>query len=338
MKKIYYFVFLAMVVFVLAACGDSDEASGSGGVTLKMSTLSADGALIHEGYEKFKEVIEEENEDVKVELYANGQLASSDDQQLELVMNGTAHVLSVPTSTVSTATGINALNLFDVPFLFPSLEEMYAVLDSEIGDNLAKQIEEKTNVKVLGFIDLGTFSIGNTSKPIKKPEDLEGLKIRSMNAKLHINTVEALGATPSPLAYGEVYTGLEQGTIDGLQTTTSLIYGDRLYEPLNYLTVTRHVALPHVLMVNKGFYEGLTDEQKAAVDKAAEEHIKFARQLSIDDEKVAIDTMKEAGVEVHELSDEEIAMFSEQTKAVAENNMDILDEEVYQQVLEFLNK
>lgn len=344
MKKFLLKGMFLVLALLLVACGSDNSSNGSsssggGQVVLKMSTLSADGTVIHEGFEKFAEAVEREsNGEIKVELYANGQLANGDTQQFELVDSGSVHVLSVPTYTVAAAANMNSLNVFDLPFLFNDLDEMYSVLDSEVGDELKKQIEEKTNVVPIGFIDLGTFSIGNTKRPIEKPEDIQGLKIRSMNAKIHLDTVSKFGGTPAPIAYGEVFTALEQGTIDGLQTTTSLIYGDRLYEAINYLTVTRHVPLPHIMMINADFYEGLSEEHKEVIHKAAAEHQEFARQLSIDDEKVAIDTMKENGIEVVELTDEQKKPFLEKVSQIAEENMDILDEDFYNKVMDHLGR
>ncbi|MFC5591367.1 TRAP transporter substrate-binding protein [Sporosarcina soli] len=334
---------LMAVVLLLSGCGAAKEPGtvGANGekVVIRMANLVSADNFLNIGYEKFKEVAEREsNGQIEVQIYSNGTLTPSEDIEYEMLQTGVLNVVTNAGFIVGANAQIPAFNIFDVPFLFENEEEMYELIDGEYGELLKKSLEEKSNAYYLGTFSIGSFAIANNKKSVRTPADLKGLKIRSTTTPLQASTIAAMGANPTPISYGEIFTSLQQGTIDGVQTTTPLIFADKFYEVSNHLTLTRHFPLPHILMVNKTFYDSLTDELKAAVDKAAEEQVQYARQLATEAEKNAIEKMKADGVDVVELTPEELELFKEAVQPAIDKNIDKVGEKNYQKALELLGK
>ncbi|HJF30459.1 MAG TPA: TRAP transporter substrate-binding protein [Sporosarcina psychrophila] len=328
------FLTLAATTLLLSGCGVAKEAGTVGAdgekVVIRMANLVSADNFLNIGYEKFKEVAEEESDgQIEVQIYNNGTLTTSEDIEYEMLQTGVLDIVTNAGFIVAANAQIPAYNIFDVPFLFSNEEEMYTLIDGEYGDILKNSLEEKSNAYYLGAFSIGSFAIANNKKEVRTPSDLEGLKIRSTTTPLQSGTIAAMGANPTPISYGEIFTSLQQGTIDGVQTTTPLIYADKFFEVSNHLTLTRHFPLPHIMMANKEFYDGLTDELKAVVDKATEEQIKYARELATEAEKNAIDGMKEKGVEVVELTPDELELFKKAVQPAIEKNIDKVGAENY---------
>ena len=340
--KSIYLLFVA-IGLILSGCNAAKETGtvGANGekVVIRMANLVSADNFLNIGYEKFKEVAEKEsNGQIEVQIYNNGTLTASEDIEYEMLQTGVLDVVTNAAFVVASNAQIPAINIFDVPFLFANEEEMYRLIDGEYGKVIKRSLEEHSNVYYLGSFSIGSFAIANNKREVHEPQDLKGLKIRSTTTPLQAGTISAMGANPTPISYGEIFTSLQQGTIDGVQTTTPLIYGDKFYEVANNLTLTRHFPLPHIYMVNKDFYDGLTDELKAVVDKAAEEHIKYARELAIEAEKTAIMNMREHGVEVVDLKPDELQLFKDAAQQAIDKNIDKVGVENYHMALEILGK
>lgn len=337
------FISLIIGVLLLSGCSRLKEEGTVGAdgekVILRTANLVASDNFLNVGYERFKEVLEEEsNGQIEVQVYNNGTLTSSEDIQYEMLQTGVLDSVTVAAFVAASNAKVPALNIFDVPFLFDTEDEMYELIDGEYGDIIRDAMEENSNAYYKGAFSIGTFGIANNKHAVKEPADLKGLKIRSTTTPLQAGTISAMGANPTPISYGEIFTSLQQGTIDGVQTTTPLIYGDKFYEVANHMTLTRHFPLPHILLVNKEFYDSLTDELKEAVDIAVEEHIQFARQLAVEAEIDAIKGMEEEGVEVVELTPEQLEVFKESVQTTIEKNVDKVGKENYEKALKVLDK
>ncbi|SOC25274.1 tripartite ATP-independent transporter DctP family solute receptor [Ureibacillus xyleni] len=346
LKKIV-FSLMALSLIFLAACssdnsGEADATGGSGSsgdkLTIKMANQVDANNFLNLGYEHFKKTIEEKTDNVAVEIYNGGTLATSDESVVDLLKNGTIQLSTSSAYGIANSLDIKAFNLFDVPFLFDSRDQYYEFLNGEYGDLLKKEVSEKSNLYLLGFIDLGYYSLLNGKKAVEEPSDLSGLKIRSSSADLHLSALKAMQANPTPMAYSEVFTGLQQGTIDGVSTTTPLIYGDRFYEVNKYFTATNHVLLLHGILVDKKLYDGLDEATKTALDESIASYVEEAKKLVTDAESKAIQGFKDAGVEVVELSEEQREIFKEATNKVAEENMDAIGQENYDLAIKLLSE
>lgn len=341
-------IFLVMIGSgVLVACGSNEQAENDSNskeseeevYKLKMANQVDEQNFQNQGYVKFKEILEEKSDGrFEVEIYNGGTLVSSDEETVDALNNGTLELATVSAYGTANTTSVNGLKLFDFPMLFKDREEFYQIADNELGDKLREQVGENSNVTALGYVDMGFYGVLNSKKSAEKPEDFKGLKIRSSTADLHLETLEAMGANPTPMAYPEIFTGLQQGTIDGVTTSTALIYGDRFYEVAEYMTLTNHVLLPHLMLVNDDFYNGLPEDLKSIFDEAVQEYIKHARNLTIEAETEAIEGMKAEGVEVIELTDEQRETFVKAVEPVVEKHIDTIGKDIYEQALKELGK
>ncbi|MBF4501556.1 MULTISPECIES: TRAP transporter substrate-binding protein [Savagea] len=341
LQKFKVLLLVTVLMTVLAACSDKEGAEGAEGevIKIRMANQVDEGNFLNQGYVKFKEVLEEKGKgQFAVEIYNGGTLVGSDDGIVEALKSGSIEISTSSAYGTANTTGVNGFKLFDMPLLIDNRESFYNLLDGEFGEGLKEEVAKNNNLKVLGFIDLGFYSILNGKKDVSTPADLKGLKIRSSAADLHLDSLAAMGANPTPLSYTEVFTGLQQGAIDGVSTTTPLIYGDRFFEINKHLTLTNHVLLPHVLMINGDLYERLTDEQKSILEEATAEYIKYARELSIEAEKEAVEGMKAEGVTVTELTEDQKEEFKKVVAPVIDKHINEIGKDVYDKAIEELNK
>jgi tripartite ATP-independent transporter DctP family solute receptor len=173
------------------------------------------------------------------------------------------------------------IDVTNMPFAFSSYNVGYKVYDGEFGQELAADIEKKAGFKVLGFGESGGFfAITNTKKPIKSPADMKGIKLRTMALPLHQAIVKALGASPTTVAWAEVYTSLQTGVVDGQMNPISIIAMAKFQEVQKYITLTNHLYAPYVWVLNPRFYAGLSADLQKVVDDAARTAILAGRGLS----------------------------------------------------------
>jgi tripartite ATP-independent transporter DctP family solute receptor len=156
-----------------------------------------------------------------------------------------------------------------MPFAYGSYEIGCALYDGPFGKEFANDIREKTGLRVLGFIPQGFFQFTNSKHPIKSPEDMKGLKMRTMNNALHMEFMNSLGAAATPVAWAEIYTALQTGVVDGQHNPITVINIGKLYEVQKYVTLSNHMAGLYVWVLNDSFFAGLSPEEQAAVQGAA---------------------------------------------------------------------
>ena len=205
--------------------------------------------------------------------------------------------------------------IFDLPFLFPDYESTDKITDGPIGRNATKALE-KSGIIGLGYIEIGFRNLWNNQKAIVSLEDAKGLKIRSTPSKAHIATLKALGMNPTPVAWGEVYTALQQKTVDGIDIDLNLAWYNNFPEVNNNMTIVNSLYSPHLVMISKRFLESLTPEQKEIVLTAVEEMKLYERKLIRDGEKAILAKLKEKGVKVVVLSPEERSRWAKASECV----------------------
>lgn len=199
--------------------------------------------------------------------------------------------------------------ILGIPFLFRSDAVAWEVFDGPFGDEFKQGWRDSTGLRILGIFNAGFRSFLNSTKPVHSPADLEGLKIRTGENAAHIAMVRALGGSPVPISWSEVYTSLQQGVVDGMENPPGLAYSMRFHEHLNYLTLDRHLFSVHVAMINEATYEALSDEQKDLVLEAARTATTVARATVLLDERRALGDLEEAGIEIYAPTSEEYAEF-----------------------------
>lgn len=212
----------------------------------------------------------ETNGDITIEVFGNNQLGTAS-EHIQQVRDGVLQATLA--STGAMASYYPRIDVLNLPFAFANNAATYEVFDGAFGRALAADIEaELGDVVVLGFPDTGGFfAITNSKKSIASLEDMEGIRIRTMTLPSHQTIVQALGAEAYPLAWGEVYSGLQTGVIDGQMNPIPIISFSNFSEVQQYMTLTNHLFSPYVFLLNRAFFEGLTPEQQATLRVAAEE-------------------------------------------------------------------
>ncbi|GAB6059957.1 TRAP transporter substrate-binding protein [Desulfonatronum parangueonense] len=227
----------------------------------------------------FKSLVEAgTNGQIRVQTFPNGQLGK-DNEVLQQVRAG---VIEMGIHTVGGFASIYPMmGIIDVPFAFPDIAATYEVFDGPFGQKFAADMEAKTGLKILGFGDSGGFfHFTNSRRAITTPDDMKGLKIRTMTLDTHQAMINALGAQPAPIAWAELYTALQTGVADGQMNPVPIIAFAKFNEVQRYLSLTGHLFAPYVWAVNMKFWDSLTSEEQTIVQNAARSAIVAGRGIS----------------------------------------------------------
>jgi len=191
------------------------------------------------------------------------------------------------------------MGVLDLPFMWINYDHAHHVLDGKVGETLAAE-HEKLGLKVLGWQDSwGYRNVVTTKKEIKKPEDLKGLKIRTIQTPTYVAALNAMGASATPMAFGEVYTSLQTGVLDGFEHASAVVYTGKYYEVAKYVTLTGHLFGPTVTVISKKEWDGYTDKEKQVVAAAAKLAQDVNRSLSVQRDAESLDKLKAKGMIVN---------------------------------------
>lgn len=352
LKKSFSFLLLAFALLFLAACGGGDDTSESTDTSDDTSTeetseesSAADGesyniqaahvvsseATQHDMYLKFKELVEEKSEGrITVDVYPDGQLGG----EREMVENTQAGNLHITSPSVGVLANFSsALEVFDFPFIFQDIESVYNVFDGEVGQQLLDGLEESGLIG-LGYSENGWRHLSNTEKEIVSPDDVDGIKLRTMEVPLHIAFWEHVGANPTPLPFTEVFNSLSQGVVDGVENPFQLIYTGKFHEPSPHITTTGHIFDPEILVINKDFFEGLPEEDQEIIQSSADEAIAHLRELNANLDEELRQNLENEGAIIRDLSEEEHAAWVEASIPFYQENADEVDKEMLMNILE----
>lgn len=336
-KKAAVIMAAAALSFSLTACGsdasaasaDSEEDSMMGDanaeIHLKVGTTTAPDGHYVKGLQKMQELLEEySGGEMTLDIYPNSQLGNERDM-MESVGLGVQEMCLISTGPIPNFVWDFAV--LDMPYLFDDAQDAYDKLDGEIGQSILDQLETQ-NIKGLGFWENGFRELTNNDKVIAEPSDLAGMKIRTMENNVHIATYEALGATATPMAWGEIFTALSQGTVDGQENPIAIIETSKVYEVQQYVSMVDLFYSPCVLMVSQDIYEGFTDRQREAFDRAAEEAKDWQREYSQNYNEEALVKMADEGVTITEVDrdvwEEAAAVMYEKAEEM-NLNMDLIE-------------
>ncbi|MCD8510779.1 MAG: TRAP transporter substrate-binding protein [Bacillus sp. (in: Bacteria)] len=351
MKKLALLFLTLLLALVVVACGGdnagdttdttenenasdaTEEAAPAGDAQFK---IRAGIGLNNEhpqykGLLKFKELVEERtNGAIVVETYHSGQLGD-DRTMMEALQLGSQEV-TIP-STAPIANFVNEFSVFDFPFLFPSNEVADAVLDGEVGQNLLAKLDNQ-NLVGLAYWENGFRNLSNSVKPVATMDDFRGLTIRTMENDLHLDAFRALGANPTPMAFTELFTALQQGTVDGQENPFATIYLEGFYEVQDHVSNTNHIYSPFVFMMSKPFFDGLPAEFQEIVQEAAVEAGQYQRQLNREANNEYLQSLIDAGMTYTEISDEARAEMREAIQPVLDQYSERIGQDLVNQVFE----
>ncbi len=315
-KEVVRLAFLLCGSVLLAACADL-----SGVKSLKLAHGLDVTHPVHKGMEYMAELVAEKSEGkLTIEIYPSQQLGT-ERQCLELLQIGSLGMTKVSAAVMENfAPNIQVLSL---PYIFKSREHAYKVLDGPIGKGLLEQSQDYW-LRGLTYFDAGQRSF-YTKEPVRKPEDLEGMKIRVQESVSAMNLVRALDGAPTPISWGELYTALQQGVVDGAENNPPSFYLSRHYEVCKYYTLNEHTAVPDILVISTVAWNNLNAQERQWLEEAADEATTYQRALWQKAEQDALDAVKAAGVEV--IYPEKSA-FAEKTRSLFEAYKD--KKEMYQ--------
>jgi len=250
---------------------------------------------VHKAMVFMNEVLEKEsNGSMTIEIYANQQLGS-ERECLELLQIGSLDMTKVSAGVMENFAP--KMRIFGLPYLFKDREHHFKILDGAVGKEL---LEDGANfwIRGMGYYDAGSRSFYTKEKPIETPTDLQGLKIRVMESVSAINMVKNLGGSPTPISWGELYTSLQQGVVDGAENNPPSFYLSRHYEVCKYYSLDEHTALPDVLLLSTHTWEKLSQKERKWLQSAVDQSIIYQRKLWADAEVLALQEVQKAGVVV----------------------------------------
>lgn len=313
----------SMLVASLAACGSGTSSAAASSSTAGSTAGSTSGAAqgstdpklsfklaenqsadnpVSKGMQMFADLVNEKtNGTVTIEVYLDAQLGN-ENETIDQVQAGTLDFARINTSALSaTADGVT---VFTLPYIFTSYEQKYNVLDGEIGQGIIDGLEAY-NMVGLEYWEAGSRSFYTVKKPVKSVADLKGMKLRVQQSDVAIKMVELLGGAATPMAYGEVYQGLQTGVIDGAENDFVSYYTSGHYEVAPYYTTDGHMAPPAMLLMSKSSWDKMSESQQAAVREAAREAALWQRTAMNEYQEEAKAKVMEAGCEVFEVNVQE---------------------------------
>ena len=315
-KKLRVFAFVLCMTLILSlgltGCGGSgsgaggNENGGDGGsgetYTFKIVNLAAEQDPLNVSYRYLEEQLEEKSEGrIQVEIYANKAISNSDEEQAEMIRSDMAQMTTCPSYIMAAMNSeLKQFYIFDIPYLFRTADDIYAYGDSEIGMDMRADLLEKTgNIKAYGPFGIGWVKIMSNKSSVEDPATaFKGQKIRTTSSEFYMGVASALGGTPTPISYGEAYTALQQKTVDGIMTSTSLLQSDRFYEVQSSMACIDPYQITHYPIISNSWYESLPDDLKTVFDGCMEEYVGYVRDLEEQAEVDAIKFIADQGVNV----------------------------------------
>lgn len=264
-----------------------------------------------------------------IKIYPNAQLGS-ERESIELLQIGSLGMTKVSTSVMESFAP--NFKVFSLPYIFRDKEHLYKILDGEIGQNLLDEGSQFW-LKGLTYYDAGSRSFYTVKKPINEPDDLKGMQIRVQASPTSMQMVSALGGSPTPISWGELYTALQQGVVDGAENNPPSFHTSRHYEVAKYYSLNEHTMVPDVLLISTKVWDRLNKQEQKWIQEAATESVVLQRKLWAEAEEEAMRVIQEAGVKVNR---PDKSKFAEKVKPIYENYRD--EKEVYQLIQDIKNK
>ena len=337
-------ILILVMAVIFGACSintasSSADNSTAGGVDptepieIKIAHTSSETNMLHIGVLKFKEVAEaESNGRFVVNIFPNGQLASGDEGKADAVKNGVVQLSAVPTYTLGALANISEYGFCDIPYLFDNDQEIYDMFEEDFVQELGDRLLDSTGIKTYIPYTCGWVKIATNKNPIHSPADIKGLKIRTPNTDVYMEMIRSWGANPTPMNYSEVFTALQQGTVDGVIAAGTNFGPDKLAEVTKYMATVNPFPFVHVPIVNNAFYESLPDDLKVVFDHAMEEYVMETRRLHEIADAYVPEEVTALGMDVTVLNDEEFAAFKDASAYIKDQRVDQIGAEFLDKV------
>ncbi|HWL22935.1 MAG TPA: DctP family TRAP transporter solute-binding subunit [Ureibacillus sp.] len=318
--KVLLLALFATVALVLAACGGGSTNGSSGeakSYNLKMSVTVGEASTWYEAAKKLADDVAKETDGrIKIEVFSNEQLSGGDSgKAVEGLAKGSIDLTF--NSTIIYSILDPKFGVASAPFLFDNLDQVDKVFAGN-GGELIKQLLAEKGVHALGYGENGFRQLTNSKVNVKSPADLQGLKIRIPGITMYTDLFRELGTDPATMTFSEVFTALQQGTIDGQENPIDVIYSSKLNEVQKYLTLWNYSYDPLVLGMNKELYDSMSDEDKALFDRLGKEASAYQVKITREREAEQIKELEGKGMTVYTPTEDEIAALKEVVQPIYE--------------------
>ncbi|WP_299245955.1 TRAP transporter substrate-binding protein [uncultured Aquimarina sp.] len=303
--KIRILLLLFIELLVLGSCSTEKETK-----ILRLAHTLDTKHPVHKAMVILGEKLEKKsNGTLKVKLYPSGQLGA-ERECLELLQIGSLDITKVSAAVLENF--ITEYKVFSIPYLFRDRQHAFQVFDGTIGDDMLTK-GDKYRLRGLTFYDAGSRSFYTKEKPVNTPADLKGLKIRVQKSNMAVAMVNSLGGSPTPISWGELYTALQQGVVDGAENNLPSFYTSKHYEICKYFSLDQHTSVPDVLLIGLDTWERLSKQEQTWLKEAAKESTIQQRRLWADSEKESLDAITASGVEI--ITPDKV-LFEKQTESI----------------------
>lgn len=281
---------LLLSAFFIFACSQSSDVK-----ILKLAHALDTGHPVHLAMVHMADrLFEKSNGKMRVDIYPSGQLGS-ERELMELLQIGSLAMTKVSTSPMESF--VPEMKIFSIPYVFRSEAHLWKVLEGPIGRSILVAGEEY-RLRGMCYYDAGSRSFYTKDVPINSPDDLQGLKIRVQNSQTSVKMVQALGGSATPIAWGELYTALQQGVVDGAENNPPSFYLSKHYEVCKYYALDEHTSVPDILLMSTVIWNGLSPQQQTWLQEAIDESVGYQRKLWKESSDHAMAEVQKAGVQV----------------------------------------
>lgn len=289
-RKLKFIWQIALVTLILSSCTREEPTT-----VLRLAHSLDTEHPVHKAMEHMNQRLQVLSKNtMRIQIYPNGQLGN-EREMIELLQIGSLAMTKVSASPLESF--VPVMQVFNIPYIFRDSRHYRAVLDSDIGRSLL-QAPTIARLRGLGFYDAGARSFYTVSHPIMTASDLAGLKIRVQESATALQMVTALGGAPTPIAWGELYTALQQGVVDGAENNPVSFYLSGHYEICQYFTLDEHTAVPDLLLIGTFAWDALSEQQQDWLQQAATDSVIYQRRLWQLESDAALESIKAAGVQI----------------------------------------
>ncbi len=289
-RIVFRLLMVAFLCSLIAACGDK-----TGVRVIKMAHSLDTAHPVHKAMVFMSERLDEISKgSMRLDIYPGGQLGS-ERESIELLQIGSLAMTKVSTSPLEGF--VPEMKVFSMPYVFRDHEHYWSMLNSPLGKQLLMS-GEKVRLRGLGYFDSGSRSYYTVDKQVLSPADLKSMKIRVMNSQTSVRMVKAMGGSGTPISWGELYTALQQGVVDGAENNPPSFYSSKHFEVAKYYTLNEHTSVPDIVLISSYVWNSLTELQQVWLQQAMDEAVIYQRQLWLEATEDALSAVREAGVEV----------------------------------------
>lgn len=283
-----YLLGLVLVSGMLSSCSRHDDI-----IVLKLAHVLDTKHAVHQGMVRMAERLDHySNGSMRIDIYPSGQLGAERDT-VELVQIGSLAMTKVSAAPLEAF--VPAMQVFSIPYVFRDREHYFKALDSDIGKELLESVKV-ARLKGMGYYDSGSRSFYMVDTPVETPDDIKGLKIRVMKSQTAVKMVAALGGGATPISWGELYTALQQGVVDGAENNPPSFYLSGHYEVCKYYALNEHTSVPDMLLMSSRIWDSLDGQQQQWLQKAVDDSVVYQRELWRVSTEEALAAVQAAGV------------------------------------------